>query len=70
MNPPPTENDPAPAPNLITPDMSSAIYLGTFQPAAGGKVPVLDKASAEVLFEGASGNAADVAEAAKAAKAA
>lgn len=68
MNSPATQNNPVPAPNLITPDMSGAIYLGTFKPAAGGKVPVIDKASREVIFEGASSNAADVAEAAKTAK--
>lgn len=68
MNTPATGNHPDPLPDLISPDMSGAIYLGAFKPAAGGKVPVLDKASAEVLFEGASGNAADVADAAKTAK--
>lgn len=70
MSTPAPGNPSASTPDLISPDMSGAIYLGTFQPAAGGKVPVIDKASSEVLFEGASGNAADVAEATKAAKAA
>lgn len=70
MNPPATQTNTIPAPDLISPDMAGAIYLGTFKPAAGGKVPVLDKASMEVLFDGASGNAAGVAEAARTAKAA
>lgn len=59
-----------PTPDLVSPEISGALYLGTFQPAAGGKVPVTDKATSEVLFEGASGNAADVAQAATTAKAA
>ncbi|HRI13356.1 MAG TPA: aldehyde dehydrogenase family protein, partial [Verrucomicrobiota bacterium] len=65
-----TERDTSPTPNIILPEMAGAIYLGTFKPAAGGKAPVLDKASREVLLEGASSNAADVAEAARTAKAA
>jgi benzaldehyde dehydrogenase (NAD) len=56
--------------DVITPDMAGAIYLGVFKPAAGGKAPVTDKASLEVIFQGASGNATDVAEAARTARAA
>lgn len=70
MNPSLADNRTAPPPNLIAPDMAGAIYLGTFKPASGGKVPVLDKASREMIFEGAASTAADVAEAAKTAKAA
>lgn len=55
---------------LISQEMSGAVYLGAFEPAAGGKVAVLDKASQEAIFEGASSHASDVAQAAKTAKAA
>src|SRR6266849_793555 len=54
--------------DVISATMAGSIYVGAFQPAMGGKTPVIDKASLETLFEGATANAADVALAAKTAK--
>lgn len=70
MSIPTTEKETGPTPGIISREMAGTIYLGTFEPAAGGKVAVTDKASHEVLFESASANATDVAQAAKTAKAA
>jgi benzaldehyde dehydrogenase (NAD) len=55
---------------LISDDMAGSIYLGRFEPAKGGTVPVTEKATGEKLFVAGNANAADVAEAAKVAKAA
>jgi len=54
--------------DVISATMAGSIYVGAFQPAMGGKTLVIDKASLEALFEGATANAADVALAAKTAK--
>lgn len=55
---------------IITAAMSGKIYTGSFEPAAGSVVPVIDKASGEQLFEGVAGNGQDIAAAVAAAKAA
>lgn len=56
--------------HIITDDMGGTIFTGTFEPASGKTIPVTDKASGEVIFQGADGNAKDVTRAVKAAKAA
>ena len=55
---------------IISDDMSGKIYVGSFQTASGKTEPVTDKATCEVLFQGVSGNAADIDTAVKHAKAA
>lgn len=56
--------------SIIGAEMSGKIYIGSFVDPAGATVPVTDKATGEILFQGVSGNARDISTAARAAKAA
>ena len=63
-----TRQDVSFAQDLLADQMAGSIYIGRFREAGGGTVPVIDKATGEVLFTSGVASPEDVADACRAAK--
>ena len=63
-----TRQDVSFAQDLLADQMAASIYIGRFREAGGGTVPVIDKATGEVLFTSGVASPEDVADACRAAK--
>ena len=62
------KQDGSTARDLLADDMSGSIFIGHFRPARGGRMPVTDKATGEVLFTSGVASFEDVVDACRTAK--